>query len=145
MFGPSWWHRHGSKLVVESLDTADKILKLSATAARLYIRGTVDPNEWKVSWFVKYSQSESVLGHLIFSTESLEAAFGLRELDGISPEWIARYGTNVSKQGRYIRLGAFLNIPGPGTGHDGDANISIEVSEQIRNAVKLLIGKGEKD
>jgi hypothetical protein len=141
MFGPVWWHRHGSKLRVSLLNTSEKILVLKSVAASLDIRLTAEAGFWCVTWYIKNSQTESVRGNMIFNTDFLEAAFGLRKLLDPSPVWMEKYNADVGRQGRFIRKCYFLNIPGPGTGHDCDPNISIEVTEEIRNAVKLLIGK----
>ena len=46
MFGPVWWHRHGSKLGVSLLNTSEKILVLKSVAASLDIRLTAEAGFW---------------------------------------------------------------------------------------------------
>ncbi len=52
---------------------------------------------------------------------------------------VGRYGGNSAVQSKFIRWGNFLNIPCPGTGHDGDPNVSIYVTDEIREAVRKLL------
>lgn len=39
----------------------------------------------------------------------------------------------------FFRVGRFLNIPGPGIGHDGDPNISIELSDHLVEPVSQFV------
>lgn len=61
------------------------------------------------------------------------------------PDWFHHHGSKMNlqeaptKQGAFIRYGNFLNIPSPGTGHDGDPNISILIDGPIRRAVRQLL------
>lgn len=52
---------------------------------------------------------------------------------------IRRYGGTTADQGRFIRYNRFLNIPGPGTGHDGDSNISVEIRSEMQDAVAAFL------
>jgi hypothetical protein len=57
-----------------------------------------------------------------------------------SGEWLLdRYGGDSAAQGFYIRWRNCLNIPCPGTGHDGDPNISVTLSDDIKEAVRQLL------
>ncbi|MEK7080275.1 MAG: hypothetical protein AAB777_01990, partial [Patescibacteria group bacterium] len=143
LFGPEWWHHHGIKIRVTYKDA--KAITMEGSAARLIIwlanPGTKCP--WSVEWRVIHSQTEQVNGVVRFSVEELLTAFGTSVI--IQPshsQWMVDvYGAECAFQGKYIRTGDFLNIPCPGTGHDGDPNISIELDDEIRDAVGQLIGK----
>lgn len=143
--GPSWWHAHGRKLGVKSYDLDQGVI-LEASAARLQIQPVADfPDAWLVIWRLKYSPSSWVEGRIEFLTEELEAAFGLSDLSGRFGDWlIAVYGADSAQQGKFIRYQEFLNIPDPGTGHDGDPNISVEVDEIVQQAVRLVISLRKK-
>lgn len=75
------------------------------------------------------------------SKDNFKAAFGLR--DGWCPEGgsglICAYGGEAAFQGQFIRWKEFLNIPGPGTGHDGDPNISLQLSGEIVEAARSFL------
>lgn len=52
-----------------------------------------------------------------------------------------RFGGTVARQGIFIRWRDFMNIPGPGTGGDGDANISVMITGEIKEAIKTILGE----
>ena len=43
--------------------------------------------------------------------------------------------------GKFVRFHNYLNIPGRGEGQDGDANLSVYLSESIQEAVKDMLAK----
>jgi hypothetical protein len=143
---PIWWHHHGYKLAVKELDLEKHVLVLEASAANLTVRkgSLIDPEAtgWYIDWEVvqcKPTQS-GTKGRTWFNDEDLKAAFCLSDSTGKFGDWILeRFGGDSANQGRYIRWKEYLNIPGPGTGHDGDSNISIYVDEDIQNAVHHLL------
>ena len=149
LFLPDWCHLHGSKIDVEKLDLTTNQLVLSGSAAKLTIIKCSELfskhfNEWIVDWKVVQCvpYQEETNGRVRFSKEELEAAFMLSDKTGIFGDWIIeRYGAHSAEQGKYIRWMNYLNIPCPGTGHDGDPNISIHITEEIQEAVKKLINQ----
>lgn len=52
---------------------------------------------------------------------------------------LEKYGGDVACQFLFIRWQDYLNIPGPGTGHDGDPNISIKLTDEIKEAIRALL------
>jgi hypothetical protein len=114
-------------MMVESFDKRNQCLVIAGSAARVRITRrafTVDEG-WNVEWEVVQSQQTKVIGCTHFNTHELRAAFGLSEETGEFGDWlIERFGAESAQQGKYIRWKDFLNIPCPGTGHDGDPNIS---------------------
>jgi len=147
LYIPIWYHPHGSKMCVESLDQQNRILIISGSAAKVTIRRTssVYPDikkDWFVDWEVVQCAlyKEGTRGRTRFNDEDLAAAFGLSDNSGKLGDWlIEQFGADSAKPGGYIRWEEFLNIPCPGTGQDGDPNVSIRLDEEIRNAVQQLL------
>ena len=143
---PIWCHHHGSKMCVEQFDRQNQVLVISGSAAKVIIRkaSSVYPGAkgWFVDWEVVQCKlyEEGVHGRSRFNDEDIKAAFGLSESSGKFGEWlIKQFGADSAEQGKYIRWKNFLNIPCPGTGHDGDPNVSIHLDEEIQNAVRQLL------
>ena len=142
-----WWHYHGLKMHVRQLDRESKRLDIAGSAAKAVIRRTSlvypDAKGWLVDWEVIQScpYDEVVRGRRQFNEDELAAAFGLTDNPGKHGQWLLeRFGGDSAEQGQYIRSGNFLNIPCPGTGHDGDPNVSIYLDEEIKEAVRQLLG-----
>ncbi len=135
---PVWWNLHGYKLRLVPGVSAKIILK--ATAAELYLYRTPSYDNYKVSWKIFYSRNELAQGVVIMHEDVVASAFGLCDKVFSASQWlIDRYGGTAAAQGEFMRYGDFLNIPCPGTGHDGDPNISVFVSDDIREAVRVFI------
>jgi len=140
---PTWCHHHGSKMRVEEFDKTFRSLRLAGSAARLtIIPWSGDIQKWLVVWEVIQSSSEKAVGSVVFSSDDLRSAFGLSDESTEFSLWlIDLYGGDSARQGKYIRWKEFLNIPCPGTGHDGDPNVSIHIDGEMANAVRSLLGE----
>lgn len=143
---PDWFNQHGWYMGLKEFDPNKRKLVISGSAATLTIRkseGVIGTDEgWCVEWNIVYfyPYEEKARGRRLFSSDDLAAAFGLTSTSGDYGQWlIERYGGQSAQQGLYIRWQNYLNIPGPGTGHDGDPNISIKIEPPIREAVRLLL------
>lgn len=139
---PVWCHHHGSKMRIENFSKGNHLLVIAGSAARVRItrRATTVDEGWFVDWEIIWSQQEKINGRVIFKSDDLRAAFGLTEDSGKYGGWlIKQFGADSAEQGKYIREGNFLNIPCPGSGHDGDPNISIHIDEEIQNAIGQLL------
>jgi hypothetical protein len=125
-------------MTVENFNRETNQLVLSGSVARLYISHVFgSQKEWAVDWEITEPNGK-VVGSTIFSNTDLALAFDI--ISGFNHEELAkRYDAESASQGRYIRWKRYLNIPCPGTGLDGDPNISIWLSEPIKNAVKELL------
>jgi len=142
MIGPTWFHHHGHKMHVSQI-LSGRVLYLRASAASLKIRHPSedenDWNRWLIEWEVIFSRSEKVNGAIQVSQEELLAAFGLGNIESEYSQWLLdRFGGDVAAQGRFIRYQEFLNIPCPGTGHDGDPNVSILLDDEIKEAIRAI-------
>jgi len=143
---PIWCHHHGSKIKVLAFDKVSRILLIGGSAAKVTIKRAPSVrlykgDGWLVDWKVVQRQPlEVVRGCRWFDDNELSAAFGLTDAISSYSEWlINRFGGNSAEQGKYIRWGIFLNIPCPGTGHDGDPNVSIHLDDQIKYIVQQLL------
>ena len=144
IIGPDWYHWHGDRIRVKSLDKTSRVLILGSNTASLIIRKrTKKEEQWFVEWKIIQARTEGlkINGRMIFSTSQIMAAFGLVEYSDDLIDWwlINRYGGDCAVQRCFIRYEFYLNIPGPGTGADGDPNISILIDEDIQNAVQNLL------
>lgn len=146
---PPWWHHHGIKMNVALLLADARLLSIGAPAANVRITRVAAKSDegWYLDWEVRYSQREEVRGRVVMGSEELKAAFRLpgvmladdREQYG---RWLVdRYGAEFGEQGKFIRTGPYLNVPCPGTGRDGDPNVSIYVDEAITEAVRQILAE----
>ncbi len=136
---PSWQVSKGHKMTITSSGPRLGTLELRGSAAEL----KVSPRErgWNVQWKIEHYNGR-VEGHVHMDDSALRRAFGLEDGLGTFGATLAdRTGTPIdaAEQGQFVRWGEFLNIPHPGTGLQGDPNISIELSDEIRTAVQDLL------
>lgn len=140
---PIWFHHHGYKMCVEKLlSKGNHLLIIAGSAAGVKItrRATTVDEGWFIEWEVVQSQQSKVNGRVVFTADDLRAAFGLSQESGEFGDWlIERFGADSASQGKFIRWKNFLNIPCPGTGHDGDPNVSIHIDEEVQNAIRRLL------
>lgn len=142
---PVWFHMHGSKMRPEAIDLESKHLVIKASAAEVIIfPHPRRPQSWAIDYGIVHWASMSYSqGRVAMETEVLRAAF-LGEDDPNNNQHgqaiLYGFGGDAAEQGAYVRWGDFLSIPGPGTGHDGDPNVSIWVDEDIQAAVRELLG-----
>lgn len=134
--GPVWWHHHGDKMKIQTC-TKDVVLIKGSAAVLKITKAT--KKEWLVVWEINHGCSE-VSGQILFLKSELEQAFGIKNDVVEYSEWlIEQYGGTTASQRTFIRYKEWLNIPCPGTGHDGDPNISIKINKEIKEAILNLI------
>lgn len=140
MFGPEWWHHHGMKMRLAERHVQVGLMILKGSAAELKVAKARDREGWYVTWKVTHGQGHFSGGQFWMDDMQLGFAFGLADVVGSGSTWLVeRFGATAAVQGSFIRWGRFLNIPCPGTGHDGDPNISIELDAEITETVRALI------
>ena len=134
-----WYHHHGNKLNVSDISTSARTLKIFSKAVELTITPT-GTLTWKVKYIILQAGG-SFEGSVNMNDHELKAAFGLPNegLSGQSDWLLEKYGGDVAMQGKFIRYRRCLNIPGPGTGHDGDPNVSIYLHNEIKEAVLMIM------
>ncbi len=140
--GPVWHHDHGTKMGLLHVDSERGVVLLGSSAASVQIFRML--KEVLIEWTVEYSPISWVRGRITMSLTQLATAFDIPCVE--SPlgldcsQWILDlFGGDRAIQGCFIGYQEFLSIPGPGTGHDGDPNVSIMISPQIRDAVKQIL------
>lgn len=144
-YHPDLAHSHGTKIRLKDINKATGIIHLASSAAFLTIERIYSDckftSTYLISWKIINSQSEQITGKILMDEKHLKLAFGLDDdYEELGSWWLIEiYGGTVAYQGCYIRWKNWLNIPCPGTGHDGDPNITIEIDNGIKNAVKKLI------
>lgn len=142
---PVWWHHHGIKMRAfeegEEDYNPDRVVIKGSAAEVSIARHPSWTDQWAVEWKVVQAAGEEFShGRVLMESEDLERAFGLSDEPGAFGIAILKnHGGTTARQGTYIRYERFLNIPGPGTGHDGDPNVSIQLDEKIQNAIQKLV------
>lgn len=136
---PPWFHHHGDKMTVEKLDVGIKLLVITASAAGIKITrwGKSYSDGWIVEWWIRHGVGK-VKGQTWMAAADLRSAFGLENNSRFSDWLLARFDGDCAGQGEYIRYGNYLNIPCPGTGSDGDPNVSVFLTKEIKEAVQKL-------
>lgn len=136
---PDWWHSHGTKMHLnDELSRVGEKVVISGSAAQLSIVSFEE--RFELDWRIKHTREAYSAGNVIFDQGMLEGAFGISDDSGPDDEELLRFfGGTAGSSEKYIRFGDFLNIPNPGTGHDGDYNISIELRPTTQRAIKELI------
>lgn len=133
---PFWWNKNGQKMKVAEEVPGSLYLIIAGSKAQVLV--SQESPLWYVVWDITHSLQEGVKGRVVLNTDELLMAFGLCRTGhkiALSLDWEAVVST------RFIRSGNYLNIPGPGTGHDGDPNVSIFLSEKIKDAVVNLVNR----
>jgi hypothetical protein len=140
---PKWFNQHGLKMILgEREDSICAVIHeaevvICSRVAKLQIRPCIKTWIYQVLWHITFSPNEFVRGEIRMHSSELWDAFDLSK----NPQSIlaSEPDTDAAVQGRYIRVGRFLNIPTLGSGVDGDPNISVYISDEIQDAVRKLL------
>ncbi len=147
---PPWWNQEGAVTRVQTLDAEGGILILTNGGnAHIFLVRASRTHPLMLGWFVDWDiclrvcGDVGVRGRVSLTSKDLQCAFGLAD-DGASKTKFGSHEVEYGVPGKFARNGSFLNIPCPGTRFLGDPNVSIEVTDEIKEAVKkLLEGSGE--
>jgi len=140
---PVWWHHHGTKMKFQKMDSIEgKWVVIRGSAAEVRVMKITD-NQFIVKYRIDHGALTEIQGLIGMDKPELTAAFlgvpHVDEYDRYSQWLLERFGGTVARQRGFIRWNSFLNIPGPGTGHDGDANVSIKIDTEIAEAIFGLV------
>lgn len=138
---PDWFYRGGAEMNLD-MNSHNIYVKFKNKSGEVEL--TIQKNDqpshkknhqlkWKV-WWVKKSDYSLREGYDLWTDYDLKLAFDL--ISGRS----AKNTADVS--GKFYRKGRCLNIPGMGTGQDGDANVSILVTSEIKKAIQEILMGG---
>ncbi|MEK9156454.1 MAG: hypothetical protein AAB360_04150 [Patescibacteria group bacterium] len=139
---PDWWHRHGRKMRLKLAGRAE--VKIAASVASLTITrqdaARDDQPRWGVVWEITHDY-DRVRGRVSMTDAELATAFGLVDSPVPPDSWwlTVVFDAGNMKVGKFIVHRDYLNISGPGTGQDGDPNISIRVDDDMRAAIIQII------
>ena len=147
---PSWWLAKGINMKVDGavLERGKPMLVNVAvgSAAKVFIcqcdsrRGDFD-----VQYHINHCDGSHSSGSVVMSHADLARAFGLVNGfgHGFSHGGAALrdmgYELDAASQGKYVRLGDYLNIPHPGTGLVGDPNVSVQLTAEMKSIVQTLL------
>lgn len=142
---PAWYHMHGSEIRVKEVDLEKHVFVLASNSAEVMIRRHRSQG-WELEYEIRQPDGSKTEGKIWMCTYDLKAAFRISdecyEIWGASV--LQRHGGDVAHEGKYIRFEKYLNIPGPGTGDNGDPNVSICVDDYIKEAFDhFLVTVGE--
>lgn len=138
---PPWWHKRGQEMEIGDFEEWKKTLILSGPCALLSITlvGLVPDQGWFLHWEIDHGGGSQVKGTAFLHNECLKAAFGLvKKTSGYSDILRQKFRADCAEIGEYIRTGNYLNIPSPGSGADGDPNISVYITDEMRECVRKL-------
>lgn len=134
---PKWWNRNGAKMEVKHAD--DRVVMLANSTASVSIRPVRDARgrrAYHISTILRQLGRDKFRNDLTFPEEYLAAAFAVTdEFHGANIPVIR----NQSRPGYFVRSGCHLNIPGRGSGRDGDPNASLLLEPEVREAVNQLM------
>lgn len=141
---PNWWHPGGSNINLVSV--SENSINFASRFTKFSMIKEYDRHGLIMEWQI-YSQvdNHSTLKHhyqgkMNFDLPTAAAAFGLVDLCHSSSLWmIDLYGGSAARQGFFIRYGDYLTIPGPGTGRDGDANLSLLLDTEVKEWIVNLL------
>lgn len=138
---PKWFHPHGFKLLLggESGLTHENEILIGSKVVQLLIRPSANKENYQIFWRIVFRTEEFVQGQICMPGSELRDAFCLLQHPSYTGALVEEFKADSGIQGRYIRKNQFLNIPMPGTGMDGDPNISIFISDEIKESVRKLI------
>ncbi len=151
---PSWWSDKGVNMRVDGaiLERGKPMLVNVAvgSAAKVFIcqcdsrRGDFD-----VQYHINHCDGSHSGGSIVMSRADLSRAFGLVNGFGTGFSHSGKgllekgYELDAAAQGKYVRLGDYLNIPHPGTGLVGDPNVSVQLTAEMKSIVQTLLALTE--
>lgn len=147
---PSWWSAKGINMKVDGVVLErgkHPIVNIAiGSAARVFIcqcdsrRGDFD-----VQYHINHCDGSHSSGSIVMSRADLARAFGLINGYGVGFSHSGAgllemgYELDAASQGKYVRLGNYLNIPHPGTGLVGDPNVSVQIKAEMKSAIQALL------
>ncbi|MFH1145597.1 MAG: hypothetical protein V1707_01385 [bacterium] len=143
---PSWWQTHGTKVTLNFGGSKSMAVDLSSHVVSVSItrdKGMRDKgiSDYKIRYTIDHFWGSTKM-EIYFTTEELEGAFGLSDYSGegvVAVKRTVNETITCATQGKYIRKGRYLCLPGPGTSLQGDPNLSLYIHDEIREAMKNLI------
>lgn len=144
---PDWWSVTGYKKPKVANQTEFLIRLEEASASIEIFRQHNRGYPWRVSWHKKIGLTGEVRGHVDFSTEELQAAFGLANecpvplpLEGVAEAMLRRLDATAVLPGKFVRKGRYLCIPDiPSISGMPSFNAAIYLDDHIISVVSQFI------
>ncbi len=144
---PDWWCGKGSQVKrIEESHGRSLIVKTKVGTISIHrIVATPPKGDWRVIFEKGGPNVNSVRCELYFTTGQLQDAFDLenifseKTLNRKIVAFLLKHKVGYGESGLYIRHSNYLNLPGPGTGLPGDANCSLFLDSEVKEAVQALI------
>lgn len=145
---PLWFNDNGHKITPQSLNMFTPVdvdlLFGKGVTSYVGIKQVGKRPKYLVAWYLAHTgglDSPQTTGRIECDPRELRKMFCLDDtMEDPDSNWlIHRYGGTTAVQGKFLRWGQYLTISGPGTGQNGDANISVFVSERIRDEVAIML------
>lgn len=136
--GTKWWHPHGIKLILAERKTRGPLV-IESGASRLEI--SKNPGGGFVAdCRIRHIMTSVAHGRIFTTEKEFKHAFDIAvQTDENGSEVLLEYGGTAASTGVFIRYKDWLNLPCPGTGFDGDPNISLKLTEEIKKEAKSFI------
>jgi hypothetical protein len=139
---PAWWHVHGFKMDLQKIDQHMNLhhafLSIGTRVASVQIAADDSGRTMSFSlhWSLIHSRGR-VAGTIYMFADVLAAIFGMTDVIPLGSEsFVTKYKATTGVRGIFLRQGNYLSLPCPGTGADGDPNISLYLTPEIRTAVE---------
>ncbi len=156
---PDWFNRNGVK--TDSIRRSPGFVSFANRStlsdegpAKMTVNKLHNCEDYRIDYRLEHGTGDTE-GSVRFSKEMLEVAFGIIKPSTalftnsrfppialfVNSCFLGKYGGDAAILGGFIKWKNYLNVPMPGTGADGDPNISIEVTPRIRKAIKDFLKK----
>lgn len=138
------WHIPKDNTFVVNISKSDTRI-FSNTSVWIVI-ASIKNQKFRLGW-KKTTPHGTLEGNILLSEDQLKAAFGvcnqeemgqMKNLDRCTT-MMSEYAADICCTGRFLRYTNFLNIPAPSTRFANDPNISILITDEIREAVRTLV------
>jgi len=137
---PHWWVSHGGKMEVKRRSNLRLLLKSSTSELEL----SRDDGSGTFTVFYRLHHGSGSTEHQINGLHETEVKemFALENGGRSDYQIFAPLTTyaDAALPGAYCRQAGYLNIPHPGAGKQGDPNLSVHITEEIRTAVQDFLG-----
>ncbi|MFC1594812.1 hypothetical protein ACFL3E_00080 [Patescibacteria group bacterium] len=142
---PVWFHKKGLEMQLSHCSPEERLVIISSSTANLTIKNRDKSGTWIIMYTIKhgpgFSREHYTRYHLIFNDDELLRAFVKPSEEEpnleIGDETILV--CTAATAGKFARVDRHLNITCPGTGLNGDPNLSIFVTDEIHYAIIDLL------
>lgn len=137
---PGWFNKKAKEFVLQPFGSESKGRALARRGAWVRIVRCFD-GTFQVDWQITPGlQCWRVNGSVPFTEKQFMDAFGLSdEPQRQKQRRIGGSGGKSFVDGIYVRYLDYLNIPFAGTGMNGDLNISIHLTKDLKDALRPLL------